>query len=172
MMNPESRLLRKASGKEARLCFTLHTVTENRHGLIVANRFTPSVGTTESREAVNLIRHLKRRGFKSAMIGSNKGYQQRHLCAGAAPFAHQTPCSAHNRTSRGRLERANLAASKLLDQPAPAQAHRAGFRLAQNRCRLPQDPLLRSRKEPVRVPLPHLGLQPARMAKLLSPQPA
>jgi transposase len=72
--DPQARLLRKGRGKEAKLCYALHTATENRHGLIVANRFSQSVGTTESKEAVALIRHLKRRGFKPASVGADKGY--------------------------------------------------------------------------------------------------
>src|SRR5665648_1076428 len=34
--DPEARLARKGNGKEARLCYAGHTLTENRHGLIVA----------------------------------------------------------------------------------------------------------------------------------------
>ena len=33
--DPEARLARKGNGKEARLCYAGHTLTENRHGLIV-----------------------------------------------------------------------------------------------------------------------------------------
>lgn len=72
--DPEARLLRKAEGKEARLCYTLHTTTENRHGIIVANRFSRSVGTTESKEAVAMVRHLKRRKFNPASVGADKGF--------------------------------------------------------------------------------------------------
>ena len=34
--DPDSRLYRKAAGREARLCYTGHVVMENRHGLAVA----------------------------------------------------------------------------------------------------------------------------------------
>jgi transposase len=80
--DPEARLLRKARGKEAKLCFALHTVSENRHGIIVANRFSQSVGTTETKEAVKLIRHLKRRGFKPKSVGADKGYHNSEFVTG------------------------------------------------------------------------------------------
>jgi hypothetical protein len=34
--DPESRLYRKADGREAKLCFMGHALMENRHGLAVA----------------------------------------------------------------------------------------------------------------------------------------
>ena len=75
--DPEARLLRKAMGKEAKLCFTLHAVTENRHGIIVDTEFTKSVGTTESNEAVASVRRLKLRGFRPKSVGADKGYHNR-----------------------------------------------------------------------------------------------
>ena len=39
--DPDSRLYRKAAGREAKLCYMGHATMENRHGLAVAGRFPP-----------------------------------------------------------------------------------------------------------------------------------
>src|SRR5664280_601795 len=48
--DPEARLARKGNGKEAKLCYAGHTLTENRNGLIVECELTQDTGTAE-REA-------------------------------------------------------------------------------------------------------------------------
>jgi hypothetical protein len=45
--DPEARLYRKSSGKEARLSYLEHTVVENRNGLVVAAMATQADGTVE-----------------------------------------------------------------------------------------------------------------------------
>ena len=40
--DPEARLARKGKGKEARLCFGAHVLMDNREGLVVDVRLTPS----------------------------------------------------------------------------------------------------------------------------------
>ena len=47
--DPDSRLYRKAAGREARLCYMGHATMENRHGLAVAGRVTHANGTAERR---------------------------------------------------------------------------------------------------------------------------
>src|ERR1700680_4122883 len=47
--DPESRLYRKAAGREARLCYMGHVTMENRHGLAVAGVVTKADGTAERR---------------------------------------------------------------------------------------------------------------------------
>jgi hypothetical protein len=48
--DPESRLYKKAKGKEAKLCYMGHALMENRNGLAVGGTVTHATGTTE-REA-------------------------------------------------------------------------------------------------------------------------
>ncbi len=43
--DPEALLLKKGSGKEAKLCFLGHVITENRNGLVVATETTLATGT-------------------------------------------------------------------------------------------------------------------------------
>ena len=70
--DPESRLFRKGKGKEAKLCFMGHVVTENRHGLVVAARTTLATGTAEREASVAMMKRLPR-GRRST-LGGDKGY--------------------------------------------------------------------------------------------------
>ena len=49
--DPEARLYRKGPGKEAKLSFIGHAMTENRNGLVVETGFTQATGTAEREEA-------------------------------------------------------------------------------------------------------------------------
>jgi hypothetical protein len=50
--DPDARLLRKGKGKEAKLCFLGHVITENRNGLVVATETTLATGTAEREASV------------------------------------------------------------------------------------------------------------------------
>lgn len=45
--DPEARLYRKGNGKESRLCYLGHALTEHRHGLVVGGCVTLATGTAE-----------------------------------------------------------------------------------------------------------------------------
>src|SRR6201981_620110 len=49
--DPDSRLYRKAAGREAKLCYMGHVTMENRNGLSVARRVTHANGRPESRDS-------------------------------------------------------------------------------------------------------------------------
>lgn len=51
----EARLLRKGKGKEAKLCFGLHALMENRHGLCLQAQVTSATGVTETAAATELL---------------------------------------------------------------------------------------------------------------------
>jgi hypothetical protein len=51
----EARLLRKGKGQEAKLCFGLHALMENRHGLCVQTEVTSATGVTETAAATELL---------------------------------------------------------------------------------------------------------------------
>src|SRR6266536_1027926 len=53
--DPDSRLYRKAAGREAKLCYMGHATMENRHGLAVAGMVTCANGAAvpELRELLN-----------------------------------------------------------------------------------------------------------------------
>ena len=72
--DPEAKLLRKALGKEAKLCFAGHALMDNRHGLISEVSLTPSVGVTESQAALALIERQRRKRLRPKSVGGDKGY--------------------------------------------------------------------------------------------------
>lgn len=70
--DPDSRLYRKADGRESRLCFMGHVLMENRHGLAVEATLTLATGTAEREAAIAM---LDRRGSKRRVtLGADKAY--------------------------------------------------------------------------------------------------
>ncbi len=53
--DPDSRLYRKAAGREAKLPYMGHVTMENRHGLAVAGLFSKATGTAERRAAEAML---------------------------------------------------------------------------------------------------------------------
>ena len=82
--DPESVLYRKASGKEARLCYGGHILMENRHGLCAD--FTLHQPITEPEPVVALRpldEHRERHeGTAPATIGADKAYDQKAFVQG------------------------------------------------------------------------------------------
>jgi IS5 family transposase len=72
--DPEAKLLRKALGKEAKLCFAGPPLMDNRHGLISDVCVTPSVGVTESEAALALVARQRRKRLRPKSVGGDKGY--------------------------------------------------------------------------------------------------
>jgi hypothetical protein len=58
--DPDAKLYRKATGREARLSYMGHAVMENRHSLAVAGTVSQADGTAERRASVNPRRFLSR----------------------------------------------------------------------------------------------------------------
>jgi transposase len=80
--DPEAKLLKKARGKEARLCFGGHAVMENRHGLCVHFTGHVSVGKTEPEMALEQVDELLDRGFNVKTIGADKNYHTEAFVTG------------------------------------------------------------------------------------------
>jgi len=70
--DPESRLFRKGTGKEAKLCFMGHVLMENRNGLAVDTRVTQATGTAEREAALSMVSDIP--GVHRVTIGADKGY--------------------------------------------------------------------------------------------------
>jgi transposase len=70
--DPEARLFRKGRGKEAKLCFMGHVITENRHGLVVAAATTLATGTAEREASLKMVKRVKR--ARRSTLGGDKGY--------------------------------------------------------------------------------------------------
>jgi transposase len=71
--DPDARLYRKGSGKEAKLCFIGHGLMENRSGLLVDACLTPAGGHAERVAALAMIEPLADRP-RSITLGGDKGY--------------------------------------------------------------------------------------------------
>ncbi len=78
--DPDSRLARKGDGKEAKLCYAGHILTENRNGLIVDAELTQATGTAEPEAALEMASRLP--GIDRKTLGADKGYDNRVLIEG------------------------------------------------------------------------------------------
>jgi transposase len=72
--DPEARLYRKGPGKEAKLSFIGHAMTENRNGLVVEVGFTQATGTAEREEAKEMIERHSPGSTRRLTVGADKGY--------------------------------------------------------------------------------------------------
>jgi hypothetical protein len=70
--DPDALLARKGNGKEAKLSYAGHLMTENRHGLIVDAELTQATGTAERDAALTMVGRLPGQGRKT--LGADKGY--------------------------------------------------------------------------------------------------
>lgn len=95
--DPEAKLYRKSSGKEARLSFMGHVVMENRNGLAVNTRLTAATGTAERDAALDMIDELS--GNYPVTVGADKAYDTRDFVAGLRQHA-AVPHVAQNTTNR------------------------------------------------------------------------
>lgn len=70
----QARLYKKGKGKEAKLSYIGHAMTENRHGLVVQTEMTQATGTAE-REAAKLMIEAHDPGSERRItVGADKGY--------------------------------------------------------------------------------------------------
>jgi hypothetical protein len=58
--DPDSRLYRRAAGREATLCYMGHATMENHHGLAVAGIWTHANGTAERRAAEQMLEEKRK----------------------------------------------------------------------------------------------------------------
>ena len=79
--DPESRLMRKGPGKEAKLCYGAHALMENRHGLLVDFQITKATGTAEKEAAEAMLKRQARKGVRPKTLGADKGYDTRDFIA-------------------------------------------------------------------------------------------
>lgn len=73
--DPEALLYRKGDGQPAYLSHTGHFITENRNGLIMAVSVDEANGKAERRQALSMLRHMRRRHrVRPRTLGADKGY--------------------------------------------------------------------------------------------------
>jgi len=91
--DPESRLARKAVGKETRLSYSANALMENRNGLLVDLLIEPADGHAERRAAITMLRALEKK--KRITVGADKGYEAKSFIQdcrelGVTPHVAQT----------------------------------------------------------------------------------
>jgi transposase len=74
--DPEARLFKKAVGREAKLGYLGHLLTENRHGLIVDTAVTAATGTGERDAAILMLGELPLTS-RRVTVGADKLYDTR-----------------------------------------------------------------------------------------------
>jgi hypothetical protein len=72
--DPDSRLYRKATGREAKLCYMGHATMENRHGLAVAGMVTLANGTAERRASETMLKAKAKQAGRRITVGEDKAY--------------------------------------------------------------------------------------------------
>ena len=71
--DPEARLYKKAVGREAKLGYLAHLLTENRHGFIVDTAVTDATGTAERDAALAMLGELPLTG-RRITVGGDKNF--------------------------------------------------------------------------------------------------
>src|SRR6266540_3694023 len=69
--DPDSRLYRKAAGREAKLCYMGHATMENRHGLAVAGMVTLATGTAERRASERMLKAKAKEAGRRITVGED-----------------------------------------------------------------------------------------------------
>lgn len=107
--DPDSRLYRKAAGREAKLCYMGHATMENRHGLAVAGMVTLATGTAERRASETMLRAKARETGRRITAGEDKAYDTADHVAKLRAI-NVTPHVAQNEaiTSTGKRRRSAI----------------------------------------------------------------
>jgi transposase len=79
--DPESRLMRKGRGKEAKLSYGAHVLMENRNGLLVDFQVTKATGRAEEEAAEAMLKRQARKKIRPKTLGGDKGYDTHDFVA-------------------------------------------------------------------------------------------
>lgn len=96
--DPDARLYKKSKGKEARLSYLGHIVTENRHGLIAEAMTTHADGTAEADAALLMLKQVAQ-GSRRITVGADKAYDIHSLVSVLRELS-VTPHVIQNNTNR------------------------------------------------------------------------
>jgi transposase len=108
--DPEAKMYRKGSGKEAKLSFMGHVLVDNLHSLVAESAFTQATGTAEREAGISMLKNLKRtlsRGTgrtknRRITLGGDKAYDTQDFVAALRDLIitpHLAQNDANNRTS-------------------------------------------------------------------------
>ncbi|RDD60112.1 IS5 family transposase [Ferruginivarius sediminum] len=124
--DPDARLFRKGRGKEARLAYMGHLLTENRNGLIVDVRTTRAHGNAETLAAVDM---LAARPCRPGMtVGADKGYDTADFVMEVRDLGI-TPHVAQNAYDTGKARRRSAIDGRTIRHAGYAASQRARKRI-------------------------------------------
>jgi len=95
--DPQARLFRKGSGKEAKLSFMGHVLMDHRHGLVADAKVTQATGTAERDAGLEMVAQLP--GNHRVTVAGDKGYDTRDFVHGLRQL-EATPHVAQNTSNR------------------------------------------------------------------------
>jgi len=95
--DPDAQLFRKGKGKEARMYYMGHVLSENRNGLVVDAVLSQATGTAERDQALAMVETLP--GQHRVTLGADKNYDTRDFIASVREY-NVTPHVAQNDTNR------------------------------------------------------------------------
>jgi transposase len=103
--DPESRLYRKAAGREAKLAYMGHALMENRNGLAVGGIVTKATGTAEREASEAMLKAKAKSASGRITVGEDKAYDTADHVAnlrdiGVTP--HVTQNNGETKTGRRR----------------------------------------------------------------------
>jgi hypothetical protein len=103
--DPDSRLYRKAAGREAKLSYMGHVTMENRNGLAVAGVVTHANGTAERRASEGMLKAKSKAAGHTITVGEDKAYDTSdHVAAlrAANVTPHVTQNNSETKTGKQR----------------------------------------------------------------------
>lgn len=98
--DPDSRLYRKAAGKESKLCYIGHATMENRNKLAVTGMVTHASGKAERAASLKMLKRIARKKKRRITAGADKAYDTRDHIADLRKN-NVTPHVAQNTERRG-----------------------------------------------------------------------
>lgn len=103
--DPESRLYRKAAGREAKLSYMGHALMDNRHGLAVGGKVTHATGTAERDASEAMLKAKALSAGGRITVGEDKAYDTADHVANlrdADVTPHVTQNNGETKTGRRR----------------------------------------------------------------------
>ena len=144
--DPESKLFRKGSGREAKLCFMGHALMENRNALLVGFEASTASGTAERESALHLLDD-QLKGYRRITLGADRGFdardfvqelRDRNVTPHIAQSEHRTPAT-DTRTIRHRGYAVSIGARRQIEKILGWLKEVAGLRRTRLRGLAPTD---------------------------------
>jgi len=107
--DPESRLYRKAAGREAKLSYMGHVTMENRHGLAVAGMVTQANGTAERHASQTMLKAKRKAAGRRITVGEDKAYDTSdHVAALRAENVTAHVAQNNSETKTGKQRKSSI----------------------------------------------------------------